>query len=141
MAGVNSQIEAVKKEMESPGLKTVVQAVEEFTAERASLDSKTALINKFQKQQVYWVTILDELPDLLPPQVWLTRVSSSGNPPKARLVLQGEALSAEQVAQFYSNLQDQGFGDVSLDSPPSPGQVMGTPVENFTISFSVEDKP
>jgi Tfp pilus assembly protein PilN len=139
LKSVEDQIKAVQAEMQSPELQKIVQAVTEFTAQRQLLDTQQALVNQLRQKQVTLVKILDALPDVLPPRLWLTDCVTSVDKGKLKVALKGAAASGEAVAQLMSNLQNQGaFKSVSLDTPPAPSVAVGSPVVTFGISFEFE---
>jgi Tfp pilus assembly protein PilN len=126
--------------MESPALKNVVQAVVEFTAQRQALDSEQAVVNGLRQKQVALVRLMDILPDVIPPRLWLTDLNATLDKGSYKVVLKGSADSPQEVAQFFSNLENHGkFKAVNLDSLPGTStSQMRANVVTFQISLSFE---
>jgi Tfp pilus assembly protein PilN len=137
---VQKEIEGVRAEMESPALKNVVQAVVEFTAQRQALDSEQAVVNGLRQKQVALLRLMDILPDVLPPRLWLTDLNATLDKGSYKVVLKGSAYSPQEVAQFFSNLENHGkFKAVNLDSLPGTStSQMRANVVTFQISLSFE---
>lgn len=55
------------------------------------------------KQSGTWKLVLEEVRDLTPTDMWLTRLSISGG---AKIKLEGTALDYRSIAFFYTNLQN-----------------------------------
>jgi Tfp pilus assembly protein PilN len=70
-------------------------------AENEKLKSMQAVLN----HKGYWADIFKELSILIPQDVWLTNLGSTGDSGGKKLVLQGEAPSQKKVADFFSTLE------------------------------------
>ena len=143
LAAVEKQIDDVNVQLNSPHLKQVVAEVEQFGKDRADLTSKRSVVDLLRQQQVTLVRFLDILPDLVPKRAWLTSVvvTPDAKGDTKKVVVMGSAMSAEVVADFYSNLQAQAaVHSPQMDTPPAVALYKGMSIVTFTLSFSIGDE-
>jgi Tfp pilus assembly protein PilN len=126
---------AVDAEKNSPELKKMVADVEEFAKQDKNFHDQLANLNRFREKQVFFVKLLDMLPDLVPDNAYLTDVNEASNKGAITVTIKGNAMTPDDVSKFYMALESQGFKNLSLDSPASPGTVLGETYYGFTISF------
>jgi Tfp pilus assembly protein PilN len=77
------------------------------------------LIRRLAPKQALWISILDELADVVRDDLWLTQLASepavAGQP--LRLQLEGEAYTKISVADFLASLESSShFTDVNLEA-------------------------
>jgi Tfp pilus assembly protein PilN len=133
---VEKQVMAVEAERNSPALKQMVDQVEFFAAQSKLYQDQKAQIDKFREKQGFWVKVLDVLPDVIGEQAWIRRLRKGE---KGRLVVDGSAVTAEDVAKIYINFENHGaFKNVSLDTPPTRSNYNGMTVYQFSLSFEFE---
>jgi Tfp pilus assembly protein PilN len=142
MAGlkaVQQQIARVRAEMDSPELKKVVQAVSEFTQQRQELDAQQTVVNTIRTRQVALIRIMDILPDVVPPRLWLSDVNAVLDKTSFKVTVKGFGSSAQEVAQLYSNMENLGvFKSLAMDECCGSSTQLGVRVVTFTISFVYE---
>lgn len=139
LKAVQQQITRIHAEMESPELKKVVQAVSEFTLQRQELDSQQAVVNAIRTKQVALLKVMDVLPDVLAPRMWLSDVTATLEKGGFKVVVRGFGSSSQEVALFFSNIENLGiFKAVNMDDCCTVANQLGTKVVNFTVSFIFE---
>ena len=100
---LNTQIDAAKKRQLE--LQAIKAKVDEYEAQKRTLDAKISLIEKLQAQQSGPVHLLDEVSKALPEYVWLTSMDQTGG----NVRFKGESNGLTAVADFISNLQRSGW--------------------------------
>lgn len=139
LKAVQQQIARIHAEMDSPELKKVVQAVSEFTLQRQELDSQQAQVNAIRNKQVALIKVMDVLPDVMAPRMWLSDVSATLEKGSFKVVVRGFGSSSQEVALFFSNVENLGiFKAVTMDDCCSPATQLGSRVVSFTVSFVFE---
>ena len=126
---------AVDAEKNSPELKKMVADVEEFAKQDKNFHDQLANLNRFREKQVFYVKLLDMLPDLVPDNAFLTDVNEASDKGAIKVTVKGNAMTPDDVSKFYMALEGQGFKNLSLDAPATPGTVLGETYYGFTISF------
>jgi type IV pilus assembly protein PilN len=100
-----------KNEVETKRLATVIAEGERFRRDKEALEARVNAIETVARNQTRPVYLLDALADLLPKDLWLTRMEEKGG----QLRLAGTAFSSVAVSDFMSNLKASGkFKDVDL---------------------------
>jgi Tfp pilus assembly protein PilN len=141
LAAVEKQIDSVNADLNSPQLKQVVAEVEQFSKNAADLDTKRSVVDTLRKKQVVLVRLMDVLPDLIPARAWLTRLDVKDNKGAKNASLEGNALSADVLAELYTNLEaNPVVKNLKMDSSPMAGQANGHDVLTFRLSFDVGDQ-
>ncbi len=108
---LDNQIEQAKKRQLE--LQAIKQKVDEYEAQKRTLDAKISLIEKLQAQQSGPVHLLDEVSKALPEFVWLTSMDQTGNV----IRFKGESNGLSSVADFMTKLQQAG-APVCAEPPP-----------------------
>jgi Tfp pilus assembly protein PilN len=120
-------IETNKKEIAR--LKTLIAEGQRFKKEKEELEKRVNAIEAVARKQTRPVYLLDTLADMLPRDLWLSRVEERG--PTLRLA--GTSYSSTALADFMANLKASGkFADVDL---VESRQDLTKPVR--TITFEV----
>lgn len=138
---VRQQSDLVRAELDSPELRDTVKEVELFTAQNADLNVKKELVNLLRKRQVYAVRLLDVLPDLLPPRVWLSKIDQTEDARSGRRVMvEGFASGPEPLADLVANLESHGqVSKLRVDDSPVKATQLSREVIKFKLSFTFED--
>jgi Tfp pilus assembly protein PilN len=141
LAAVEKQIDSVNADLNSPQLKQVVAEVEQFSKNAADLDSKRSVVDTLRKKQVVLVRLMDVLPDLIPARACLSHLEVKDAKGVKGATLEGSALSADVLAELYTNLEaNPVVKNLKMDSPPSASQANGHSVLTFKLSFEVGDQ-
>src|SRR5262245_7655516 len=74
LAKVQAGIDAVMAELNSEKLRRTVEEVERFTREKGDLAAKRSQVDVLRKRQATLVRLLDTLPDLVPPTVFIKKL-------------------------------------------------------------------
>jgi len=96
--------------VERDELQPYIDKVEELEAKRALLKRKVDVINELKNKQHGPVRIMDEVSRALPELVWLTQLKLSGT----SIILTGQAMDENAVANYYSNLDSSPFFEEPL---------------------------
>lgn len=141
LTSLEQKIDLVNIELNSPKLKQVVQEVEQFGRDRANLEAKRSVVDLLRKKQVALVRLLDVLPDLVPKRAWITKVDVQNEKGGRKAIVEGTALSAEVVADFYANLEAHvAIRNPAMDAAPIQVLSRGKTLVNFKMSFEIEDE-
>jgi type IV pilus assembly protein PilN len=106
---LNRQIADNQKEIAR--LKQVIAEGQRFKREKEDLERRVNAIETVARLQRRPVHLLDTIPDMLPKDLWLTRMEEKG--PQLRFV--GTTYSSTALADFMANLKASGkFKDVDL---------------------------
>lgn len=90
------------REAELKKLELVQKEVKKFQDEQHEIEQKLATIDQIEAARTGPVRIMDELAMRIPQRVWLTTLSAKGGV----LVLEGNSIDAEIVADFAAALED-----------------------------------
>ena len=139
-AAVQVELDALVAELNSPALKKTVDEVEVFAKEKSERDAKRSVVDKLRERQVFFLMVLDMLPDLLVgSDVWLTQMDSQDGKEGKRIILEGQAATPEDWAAFYGALETQaGVKRPQIEEPLKPKNAMGRNVSQFKVSFLYE---
>ncbi len=139
---VNKQVADVRIELSSPALQETVKEVAKFRAQETELKIKSEQVNVLRKRQVYLARLLDVIPDLLPPRVWLTRIDQSDDGKGGRRVLlEGFAAGPESLGEFISNLESNGLvTKLRMDDSPTKAIQFFRDVVKYRLSFVFEEQ-
>jgi Tfp pilus assembly protein PilN len=132
---VQRQRAAIDVEKNSAELKKIVADVEEFAKQDKNFQDQLANLNRFRAKQIFYVHLLDMLPDLVPENAYLTEISEANAKGAIQVTVKGNAMTADDVSKFYIALESQGFKNLSLDAPATPVIALGSTYYGFTISF------
>lgn len=100
-----------------------------------SLEGDYNTLLTLARQTGEWKTVLEEIRDLTPTDMWLTHLSiESGN----KLKLEGSALDYRAIAFFYTNLQGAShFSHPVLGGLQAEQAQSGQPVIRFTLDCDI----
>jgi Tfp pilus assembly protein PilN len=101
----NTKLAALKKEYED--LRPEYEKVMKLKADKERLEAKIAVMEKLLVQRMLWSKKLNQLSDLMPPQVWLSSVAVITNITTRtvegkEVKAQSQSLLIPQVCQFPS---------------------------------------
>lgn len=120
---LNSQLSALterKKNNETTiaELKNRIKEVENFEAQKKTLEQRTGIIEQLRKNQSLPVKILTEMSNVLPNGVWLQTISVTGG----TINIAGTGFTNEDVVNYEKNLNgSQLFTDVKLHGTQKTG--------------------
>lgn len=118
------RLDALGKEYEA--IKPEYEKVKKLKADRDRLEAKVALMEKLIVQRLLWAKKLNQLSDLMPPQVWLSSLSVVSRTttkhvdgkeisvPTRMLIIRGKTYSdkgekmVEQVGDFMRSIKEHG---------------------------------
>jgi type IV pilus assembly protein PilN len=113
---LNSTLSALKKQRSDneatiTELKNKIKEVENFEAQKKTLEERKNIIEQLRKNQSLPVKTLSEMSSVLPNGVWLNSMSVSG----MNISLSGTGFTNEDVVNYVDNLKkSQVFMDVVL---------------------------
>ena len=111
-------------------LDNVLKTLANLEKTKADLDRKVKVISDLKARQKQTVLMMDELSQVLPDWVWLTKLSFSGG----TLNISGKALTNNLIADFINNLQSTNhFFNIRLNSTQRSRQG-GQDVFTFSIN-------
>ena len=90
------------RETELKKLELVQKEVKKFQDEQQEIEQKLAIIDQIEAARTGPVKIMDELAMRIPQRVWLRKMTAKGGV----LVLEGNSIDAEIVADFAAALED-----------------------------------
>lgn len=100
-----------RAEQEKTRLAAVIAEGQRFKREKEDLESRVNAIERVARNQARPAYLLDAMADVLPPDLWLTRVEEKGQ----QLRLAGTTYSSVALSDFMTNLKGSGkFKDVDL---------------------------
>jgi len=106
-----AQAEVAESQREMNRLKPLIAEGERYRQEKDELERRISAIEVVARNQARPVYLLDSLVDLLPADLWLTRVEEKNQ----QLRLAGTTYSSVTLSDFMANLKASGkFKDVDL---------------------------
>ena len=93
--------ELAKAEVESRQIRSVLEQVRKFEAQKAVLQQRVSLIEQLRKGQSAPVHVLDEISKSVPDRLWLNDLSQTG----ADFTMSGMTDSMTAVSDFVANLE------------------------------------
>lgn len=136
---LNSQVSSLTKkksdnEIIIADLKNKIKEVENFEAQKKTLEERKNIIEKLRKNQSLPVRILTELNNVLPGGVWLTSLSVTGE----SINISGSGFTNEDVVNYVDNLKkSQLFTDIYLHGSQKSGTGK-TVMYTFTLTCKVK---
>lgn len=124
-----AEIDRLKQSTNQSQVKTKEIARIQKEAEALEGDYNTLLT--LAKQSGAWKTVLEEVRDLTPTDMWLTKLAIEGG---SKLKLEGTALDYRSIAFFYTNLQNAG----NFNHPVLGGLQSETMGPQTVIRFTVD---
>jgi len=92
-------------------LKNKIKEVENYEAQKQTLEKRTGIIKQLRKNQSLPVRILSEMNNVLPNGVWLQSLSITGD----SINISGTGFTNEDVVNYEKNLKNSGlFTDIKL---------------------------
>lgn len=115
-------------------LATKIKAVEDFEQKNAAFKRQKELIEQLSKNRLTPVMVLDEISAQLPPGVWLTNLSVTGN----TITMACTAFNNTDVVNYVTNLKSSKlFTDANLQESVQ-ATIDGFSVYNFRLTFKVK---
>lgn len=93
--------EIARAEAETRQVRSVLEQVRKFEAQKAMLQQRVSLIEQLRKGQSAPVRILDEISKSLPERLWLSEMTQAG----ADIAMSGMTDSLTAVSDFVANLE------------------------------------
>jgi type IV pilus assembly protein PilN len=93
--------ELVRAEAETRQIRSVLEQVRKFEAQKAVLQQRVTLIEQLRKGQYVPVHLLDEISRSLPDRLWLNELSQTGT----EFTINGMTDSLTAVSDFVANLE------------------------------------
>lgn len=133
-AKYRGEIDSLNKEIAE--LNRLIGEVKQFEEKKLELERKLGVINSLKDNKVGPVRFLEELSVTIPKKVWVLSVRETTVPPaNSQVVLTGEAISDEIIAEFMSKLEDsEYFSNVNLIQAASAGERSGIPIQSFSLT-------
>ena len=94
--------ELARAEVETRQIRSVLEQVRKFEAQKALLQQRVSLIEQLRKGQSAPVRILDEISRSLPERLWLRELTQT----QADFTISGVTDSMTAVSDFVANLED-----------------------------------
>jgi Tfp pilus assembly protein PilN len=138
LSALKVQVEEKVKEANSDKFKKIMKDLQEYTDLQSGLQVNKGVVDKFREKQIFWIKVLDALPDVVPAQVWLTSFTHALEKGKVVLTMRASATSPDEAAHFYSNLENYDFfKNVNLQAITS-AVYNNAIVVNFIITTELE---
>ena len=96
-----------------------IEKLRKLIGQEQQVQKSRVLLEKLMVQHTTWISILDELADVVRDDMWLTRLQSHRKKPDAglALIMEGQAYNKITVADFLTALESSAlFSDVGLES-------------------------
>jgi Tfp pilus assembly protein PilN len=129
-----AQIDQIKQSIGTNKGKASQLAVIQKQAQALEGDYNTLLT--LARQSGEWKTVLEEIRDLTPTDMWLTHLEIDGG---KKLKLEGSALDYRAIAFFYTNMQGAShFSHPVLGGLEAQEAQAGQPVIRFTLDCDLQ---
>jgi type IV pilus assembly protein PilN len=125
----------VDARQETVRLRSLIQQVQQFEAQRAQLQQRVALIEELRKGQNGPVHLLDEISRSLPDSMWLTELKQTGTD----VTIDGQCTSLTALSDFVGSLEASTYFEQPVEIVDSQVQP-STPTTAELIRFSVKAK-
>ncbi len=123
--------ESAQVQVEIDALRPQVARVQDLERSIAELREKQQLLAQLEAARVPWQTVLTEISQVIPRDVWLTQLSATQD---GAVTLQGRGLSYSTVARFMLNLDASPFFDTVDLSNISKTKVGSRDVVQFSLT-------
>ncbi len=114
------------------------QKIALLSQQNKDLNQKSETLTSLQKvlnRKTYWSAFFKELSILIPDGIWLTSFSNGTEKDSDRIILRGESVSQELVAEFLTILeQSHHFGQVRIDYSEKEAKISPS---RYKFEFSV----
>jgi type IV pilus assembly protein PilN len=98
-----TKLESTKREIEK--LNQIIGEVKNITAEKKDLQEKLAILDKLKAAKTGPVKMLDELAQITPKKLWLTKIEEKSG----SMQFDGVAASIDEVSEFMGALKKSAF--------------------------------
>ncbi len=129
IAPTNAEIQQLQQSTTQSRAKS--KEIESIQKQAEALEGDYNTLLTLAKQTGAWKTVLEEVRDLTPTDMWLTRLAIEGG---SKLKLEGTALDYRSIAFFYTNLQNAG----NFNHPVLGGLQSETMGPQTVIRFTVD---
>ncbi len=136
---MNHQISEIKadifaKEKKLNELQVVLKKIENYERDNAEFKRKAAIIEQLKRNQIVPLVLLDEVSEVLPKGVWLTKLTD-----QARFIsIEGYAHSNHDLVGYVQNLKSlKFFQDVMLVESRQE-DLEGISVYKFKLTFRIK---
>jgi type IV pilus assembly protein PilN len=99
------QADVVTKENKLQQLKVTLQKVANYERDNAEFRAKSRIIEQLKKNQIIPLRLLDEVSEMLPKGVWLTKLSDAGG----SINIEGYAFSNTDLVSYVQNLKNSQY--------------------------------
>ena len=126
--------ELARADAETRQVRSVLEQVRKFEAQKAVLQQRVSLIEQLRKGQSVPVHLLDEISKSLPERLWLNELSQTG----AEFTMAGTTDSMTAVSDFVANLEATQWFRKPVEIVDS--QVQSDPKVGDLIRFQVKSQ-
>jgi len=136
---MNSEISDIKadifaKEKKLNELKLVLQKIENYEKDNEEFKRKAAIIEQLKRNQIVPLVLLDEVSEVLPKGVWLTKLTD-----QARFIsIEGYAHSNNDLVGYVQNLKGLKFFQDVLLVESRQEDLEGVSVYKFKLTFMIK---
>ena len=124
--------ELARAEQQTLQIRSVLDKVRKFEAQKALLQQRVSLIEQLRKGQSAPVHLLDEISKSLPERLWLSEVTQAS----ADFTINGMTDSLTAVSDFVANLEETGWFKKPVEIVDS--QVQADPKAGDLIRFQIK---
>lgn len=135
---VGGEIREVEAHLKSPQLLKALDRITFLESQSSVLRPRVKLLKQVQQSQKDWGQVLQDLSDVIPDDVWLTRVGSRREQEEQKLVIGGSALSQAAVGNFMLNLKAARWCGVPGLGYTQTVHMLDTRVVNFEITVPLQ---
>lgn len=127
--------EIKKIDAESATLRDKIAEVKKFNEMEELYNKKKAIMDKLLKEQSYWTKILDDIGELIPPDMWLNSLRYSKSKQEGDVIeITGYAMSRVVIADFIKKLEEKS----NIIDLATAEIVEGVVVDNISaVKFSI----
>ncbi len=127
------QADVTVKEARLQQLQATLVKVQNYERDNAEFREKSRIIEQLKKNQIIPLRLLDEVSEMLPKGVWLTKLSDAGG----SINLEGYAFSNSDLVSYVQNLKNsQYLNNVSLIESRQTA-LEKTSVYKFRLTFGI----
>lgn len=127
-----------KIDAESASLKDKIDEVKKFREKEEFYNKKKILVDKLLKEQSYWIYVLDNIGEMVLPDMWLESISQDKEKNEGIIIkTMGYSLSKVIAAEFIKRLEtNKRIMDITIASIKENREASSTsPLVSFEISF------
>ncbi len=127
------QAAVIVKENRLQQLQVTLQKVKNYERDNAEFREKSRIIEQLKKNQIIPLRLLDEISEMLPKGVWLTKLSDAGG----SINIEGYAFSNTDLVSYVQNLKNsQYLNNVALVESRQMS-LEKTAVYKFHLTFGI----